>query len=68
MVKLGNSVLYTCLKDSDVSPIPNVVAAIVVKVHPLNKVDLKCFTSSGEFNVQNVSKGLASVRGTWHKH
>lgn len=74
MAKHGQVVEYTHNTDSSPAPVPNTSAAIITKVHnsPVpgvpTKVDLRVFTSTGDFIAQGILRGAPGVRGTWHPH
>lgn len=71
-VRLGKIVLYvhkidasqsTCgVQDND----PDISPAIVTKVLGKDRVNLKVFTSNGEFFAHDIPHGNDRERGTWH--
>lgn len=66
-VQKGRIVHYVHKVDTDPSETPNVSAALVVKVHEGNKVDLHCFHQTGSFVEHQVNPSEDHTeRGSWH--
>ena len=64
--QIGDMVRYVHLADNPMEPSPNISCALVTKVRPSGRVDLRIFFSTGDFISTDVEYGANQERGTWH--